>query len=381
MWMPILLLGCAASIRGDFEAARDAALADPPPLAADWSPDLEVQLSGEAVSTLLDAATDALPPLKTTQSIGPASVTPRLTVKHLALSPQKGADDLLLDVSAKGRIKWTAGPLNGSLPLSVDAVAAATVDTERRGEAWVATVRLTSVRSASVDIDGAIAGVKGLDERVQEWVDDALTELPPVELPPVGGSDLPLRGLRVVQAGDGLRLLAKTDANVDARVQRPRGMPSSGVRVALASEALIAVARTAAFQQGEVAYGIVGDPRSIAFTPTGFDLGLRLWRPVGRGWWRDYQVSGTATVAPRKVKLAASDVEQTAQSPGADMADVLAFLAEGLIVRTLEDALVAAVPATTQVVLGDTTVQVDVDSLGPGPGSAVVLQGALGATK
>lgn len=377
MILTIALWGCASTIRADFDAARDAALAGPPPLAADWSPDLEVQLAPDAVGDLLAALTDDVGTLKTTRTVGPASVTPRLTVDRLALKPQRGGDDLLLDVSLSGKVRWKAGPLDGKLPVQVDAVAATAVEATRQGDEWVPTLTLTRITDLTVDIDGAIAGVSGLDDEVQSWLDKALTEVPPLPLPPVGGDDLPLRALRVQQAGKGLRLLGKTEANVDGVVQRPQGMPSTGFRVALAEESLLALVRAEAFRQGPVGYDIVGEPRSLGFTDEGFELGLRLWRPVGAGWWRDYDVTGTATVKPRRIQLAAAEVQEGAKSKGAAFADPLAALGEGLILRTLEDALVAAVPATAEAKLGDTVLDVQLQGVAPGPGRAVVVQGSL----
>ena len=373
-----LLLACA-SIRPQFDAARAAALADPPPLRAAWEPDIELQLSSALVDELLDEAIAAQPALTTELTLGPAWAKPRLTVDEVVLRPSLGVDGLLLDVALDGHVRWGLGPADGRIPAEASATVVVGVDAVREGDHWLTTVKVNEVRSLDVDVAGESVGLGALDRRVRSWLDAALLEAPALPLTVVGGDGLPLRALRAEGAAKGLRLLAKSQTPVAVAVERPRGMPPEGFRLAVAEEALLALARAESFRHGAVGFDVVADPQQLSFTDGGFALGLRLWRPVGRGWWRDYDIDGTTKVLAKRVKLQATDVREGAKSKGAALADPLAALGEGVILRTLEDALDAAVPSTSEQALGGVEWVATVTDIAPGTQRTVVVSGTAAA--
>jgi len=375
----LTFLAACATIQPDFHAARKAALADPPPLGDPWSPDLELQLSAPVVEELLDEVIALQSPLKTELKLGPAWAKPRLSLGEATVRPGRQVKGLLLDVVLDGTVRWGLGPAEGKLPASAEAQIEVAFEAVRgAGNDWDAEVHVVKVHDLSVDVAGASVGLGQLGGDVRSWLSGALRELPPMPFAVVGGDGLPLRALRVVPAGRGVRLLAKTATPVDVTVQRPKGMPAGGFRLAVHEESLLALARAASFQNGAVGYQVVPEPRGLDFTDAGFDLDLRLWRPVGRGWWRDYDIAGTADVRAKRVKLEATEVEEAGKSKGAALADALAALGEGVILRILQDALNTAVPSTTEQTIGGIDLEAAITELGPGQGRSVVVSGTAG---
>jgi len=376
----LVLLAACASIRPEFDAARKAAMAQPPPLADPWRPDVELQLSAPLVEELLDEAVAHQRALKTELTLGPASATPRLTLDEVTVRRSRRVDGLLLDLDLDGRVKWSLGPADGRLPASASARVEVVVDAVREeGDRWATSVRIVSVHELDVEVAGASVGLAELDREVRGWLDTALVQAPPIPLSVVGGEGLPLRAVRATGAGRGIRILGKSTAPLDVAVDRPRGMPDGGFRLAVHEESLLALARRASFENGAVGYQVVPEPSRLAFTPGGFELGLRLWRPVGRGWWRDYDVVGTTDVRRDRVHLEATEVTEAGNSKGAALADALAALGEGLILRTLADALNAAVPATVEQTVGGVDLVASVAEVGPGDGRTVVVDGVAEA--
>ena len=93
-------------------------------------------------------------------------------------------------------------------------------------------------------------------------------------------------------------------------------------------------------------FDIVPEPTHLTIEGDTFELGLRLWRVSGRGWWRDYTISGTVEAGTKRVLLAPVSVTKDAASPGAALVDPLAFLGQGVILRTIESALNTSMPAS-----------------------------------
>jgi hypothetical protein len=112
----------------------------------------------------------------------------------------------------------------------------------------------------------------------------------------------------------------------------------------VSQDSLLDLARAAAFRYGAVSHDIVVEPTALSITGDAFDLGLRLWKPVGKGWWRDYTVHGTVKKAARGVKLSPETVVEGEKSRGAALADPLSALAEGYILKVLEDSVATSLP-------------------------------------
>ena len=125
-----------------------------------------------------------------------------------------------------------------------------------------------------------------------------------------------------------------------------------------------------------LSHDVVADPRALDIKRGAFELQLRLWRIKGRGWWRDYTVSGSFTHENGRVVLEPKDVRQTGQSPGAVLVDPLAALAEGHILDGMARALQTSVPTTSSQDVGGAPMTVRIDTAW-GAGALVSLKGTL----
>jgi len=87
-----------------------------------------------------------------------------------------------------------------------------------------------------------------------------------------------------------------TDTPDPQAVREPDQVPGNGWRLDLATDSLLDLARIASFRAEPLPRQIVAEPTSLYVDGRSFTLGLRLWRVKGRGWWRDYSVTGTLAV-------------------------------------------------------------------------------------
>lgn len=367
----VLLGGCGSSIQPLYDAARDAALVDPGPPPASWTPDAVVQLSGPVVEDVLQAATRGRGPLSTTLALGPAQVVPEVRLKSLRVVPSRPCEGgcVGLDAVFDGSIAWTAGPLKGTTPFSahgaLDAVFALTED----GDAFVVTAVPRKLRDLEIEIADLDATIKGLKRSIRTLIEtEALSRVPPQTLIRFPRSDLPIRAGRIASEGTGARLELLTDVPVPGTATAGAA-PTEGFVLSLAEGTLLGLARAEAFRHGPVAYGVVPEPTALRFTDDGFTLGLRLWRLEGVGWWRDYTITGTAEIRGGRLRLAPTDVVEGEKSKGATLADPLAALAEGLILKAIEDAVNTSLPLAGEPSIGKQAAAVTLERLEPAAGT------------
>ena len=109
------------------------------------------------------------------------------------------------------------------------------------------------------------------------------------------------------------------------------------------------------------------------------ELGLRLWRTSGKGWWRDYTVSGPVTLTKSRIKLKAEDVREDGKSKGAVLADPLAALGEGIILRAIENSVAAAIPTSQAATSRGIKTTVTVTDLSGATDGVLTLRGTLTA--
>jgi hypothetical protein len=369
------LLACVASILPEYESAKSAALADPGSAPASWSPDVVVQVAGPVVEDVLRAAIRAPGPLRTELRVGPVTVTPEVRLKTVRIVPARPCDGgcVGLDASFEGEIAWAAGPVKGTAPVSASGAVDAGFDVVRDGDDLVVRAIPRHLRDLSVEVAGQDAAIQ---RAARAWIEaEALTRLPPVTVARFARGGLPVRVARVAAAGDGVTIEALTDAPTTGSATAGP-VPADGFAATLSQPTLLALAREAAFRQGTVGYGVVPEPTSLALGADGFTLGLRLWRIEGRTWWRDYVVTGTARVVDGRLKLAPTDVAEGEKSPGAALADPLAALGEGLILRTVEDAVQTSIPLRGQEKIGAAPVSVRLTGLAPA-GDAIRVTGSV----
>lgn len=351
--------GCTPDVRGLYEAERVEALTLATERPARWSPDMIVRIAGPdleaAVGTAIKAAVADPAPLRLPLPLGmTAELKPRLTVDRAVLRGSDACPACVgFDAQLSGKAVWNVGPASGSFPFEVaaDGVFAVEVSAEREVRA-----RPRSIGSVRVKI----ADYGNLRTNPSGEIQDALRamlskEMPRIALVDLGDVPVPIRDLRLRtlgSAGDG-------GVSIELLTDVPGARPAvdgdplpSGVRVAISESALTGLARRAAFEQGELAMSVAADPRSLSVEGTRFTMGLRLWRLVGRGWWRDYTVTGELAIVGGKLKLSPEGVTETGHSPGAGLVDPLAALFQGKVLEAISDAFARSLPASRAEDLG-----------------------------
>jgi hypothetical protein len=359
-------------------------LAEPRAPGQSWTADVVVQLSPPLLDQLIGAFLTE--PLQASLAEGALTLTQR--VRSLDVHAARGCASCVgLDLTLSGRARWLQGtPLAGAAPVEVTLAADGVVEARRAGDAWTATLALQRVRDVAVTVEGRrvvpgdLLGGLDLDRSVRAWLREELPRaVPPIPLATFESDELPLLALRAVPDGDGLRIEARSDTLSDAGAALVGPPPAEGFRLGVAAETALALARAQAFRGGEVGYGVVPEPTALQVDGDGFSLGLRLWRPVGRGWWRDYDVTGTLDVVKGKLRLAPDDVVEGERSPGAAAADPLAALFEGKILDAIGDAVQTPIPTRMGADVGESALTLTLTSI-TGADGTLVATGTSGVS-
>lgn len=366
--IPLLLphlLGCA-SIIPQYEAAMERALAAPPPTPTEWIPDAVLHLSDEAVNTIIQTAIEDYGTFSSTVDLKIATVTPDLGLVSMEISAGNNCDECLgIAMELDGALSWETMLGSGSTTLAATGSLDAKFDLSRdEQDNWIVSVQPQRFRWLDVTLGQVTAGVSGIGERVQDWIDrNLVAAVPPQQIMVIASEDLPLADLKIVPNDNSIQFQLLTQSAERGHVVVDGSRPESGWRMDLSPESLIALARAEAFKADPMTRGIVAEPTLLSMDGDAFQMGLRLWRTEGRGWWRDYLINGAIAVAEDEIRLTATSVEQVDKSAGAAAADPLAALAKGLILKYIEDAFETSIPAIqgegTQVVIASISANED----------------------
>ncbi len=372
----LFTLSCAPNVIELYARERDVALATASELPTNWSPDASLEISKAGLNLVMGAALKAevekeAPPIEIGLPLGrKASISPHLVVDKVSIAPSDACSPCVsLKGALLGKAPWNVDFVKGSFPFEVtaDAVLAFEVVDNREVR-----VRLKELKSVNVRVL-EIAGL-GLNpsNALETWVARRVLEkLPPVTVTTLDSASLPLRGVRLLTRSDVLRVELLTDVP-DSKPIPSRTSTAHDAEVVLSETALLGLARRAAFNKGTLTLDVAVDPRVLMVNEQGFTLGLRLWRLVGRGWWRDYTVTGSLLAEGGKVKLKTERVDEAGKSPGAGFVDPLAALLEGQITRVLEDALSQSLPGRRAEDLGGARIAAVVESVRGETGAMVV---------
>lgn len=340
----LLALGCPSPVSSDYEAAKTVALESVPDASGGWAPDAVLHLSHEMLSTLLSDVLANYGTLEDDIDAGLGELHPALTVNQVQLGT--GACDDCIGVTAQ-----LGGPLgvktrvgSTSVPLTVDATFDTELTVDRQGKDWRLLLQPRQLRELDVRVSGL--GVAGFaKESVRDWIDGAfLADVPPQEITTLDGDQLPVRSVKVVPRPKAVQVHILTAVAQGAPVPIVTTVPE-GWRLDVSPETLVGLAAAEAYRMGPQSRGIVPIPTSLVLDDDRFRLGLRLWRLSGRGWWRDYEVTGTVAVENAKFAFKPESAKKLKSSKGAALADPLAALGQGVILGAIEDALETTLPA------------------------------------
>ncbi len=372
----LALFACTPDIRGLYEEERTSALEVATERPRDWKPDVSLQIAGpdfeEAVGTALESAlTRARDPLVVPIGLGlEARLRPEFTVQEATVAGSTACPACLsFDAELTGRATWSLGPASGTIPLDVSAQGVFALEVAD-GNVVQATPRsVSSVRVKVKDVGGLKVNPS---KQIQAWMTDQLsTRIPKIRIVELDTSLLPLRDLRLRSEDGAVRI----EALSDVPGSRPLGAveaPAAGVRLAISETALVGLARRAAFQKGELTMDVYADPLEMNVEGSAFTLDLRIWRLVGRGWWRDYRIFGELSAKGGAIHLAPTRVEELGKSAGAGLVDPLAALFEGKILEAITQSVAQTLPATRAQDLGVVQLRAETTGVSGADGTLVV---------
>jgi hypothetical protein len=372
----LALFACTPDVRGLYESERTAALEVATERPRDWQPDVTLQIAGpdfeEAVSVALKAAlTRTQDPLVVPIGLGfEAKLKPVFTIEEAVLRTSDTCPSCLsFDAELNGKATWSLGPSSGTVPLDVSAQGVFALEVANGNVIQAVPRAITSVKVKVMDFNGLKVNPS---KQIQEWLTDQLSDrIPKIKIVELDTSLLPLRDLRLRSQAGAVRI----EALSDVPGARPVGnieVPTEGVRLAISETALIGLARRAAFQQGELTMDVYADPLEMNVEGTQFTLDLRLWRLVGRGWWRDYRIFGDLAVKGGAIQLVPSRVEELGKSPGAGLVDPLAALFEGQILQAITRSVAQTLPGARAQDLGVVQLRAETNLVSGREGTLVV---------
>jgi hypothetical protein len=349
MWTLIAaIFACTPDVTGAYAEERSRALAVASERVASFEPDLRIQIADadfeRAVFAAVRNAVTDVPPVRLQLPLGvSAELRPTVRVQRASVRSSDACPTCLgFETELDGTAAWSVGPASGSLKFGVGAEGVFTVEVEDGHLVRARPRNIGAIRVKVSEFEGLRINPS---DSLQDRLRALLTErLPQVALLDLDGAGLPIRDLRIRTGATGITVEALSNVPGALPVTGAEAL-EQGVRVSISETALLGLARRAAFDKGELTMQVYADPRALVVDGERFAMTLRLWRLVGRGWWRDYSVTGTLGLQDGKLRLAADDVVEVGRSPGAGLVDPLAAIFEGRVLQAIEDAVQQSLPA------------------------------------
>ena len=345
LFLPSLATGCA-SVIADYEAARDLAMTPADAAPDDWVPDATVQLSKPLLDDLMTQAMSPPPVFDDELDVGFAVLTPALTLETLKFAPSSSCVECLtVELNLGGDIAWDApiiGKSSAGVKVGGRIDAALSVSPAEGGFALAIEPR--DIHDVGVEIMGTRAAID-IGGPIVGWVESTVFgQIPQIPITEITSDMAPIRGLRVSSSGQAVRIDLLTGARAGGALPQVMPFPVDGFQVDVSTASLLAMAKAEAFKAGPMTRGILAEPTKLDFEGDQFAIGLRLWKTTGRGFWRDYEVTGTWKVEDGELTMAPDKVHDRGHSRGAALADPLVALGEGLIQRAIGNAMDTTMP-------------------------------------
>jgi len=356
MVFALLLLGCTPDVTHIYAAERVTALAVANDVPAGWKPDAALGIAApdlaKALRAVITRAVSEGKPIPMPLALGfTASLKPDLELRKITIAATSDcAACFAIQIAMEGHARWEAGPASGSVPISAAASAVIAVSV-RDGN--IIEARPRRVDSLRVDVP-ALGNLRvNASGPLQDWLRSLLVDrIAPVRVATLDTSALPIRDLRLSTTSDQLVIELLTDVP-GAVPLRALPTPAQGVEMVMSESVITGLARRAAFEAGTLQMDVAVDPRKLSVDGDAFVLDLRLWRLVGRGWYRDYRVNGELGVELRpngtpRLRLEAKTADETDASPGALLVDPIAALFQAKILDAIVNAMDRSLPAQTK---------------------------------
>ncbi len=363
----LLGTGCAKSVIPLYEAAREAALAKPGAVASNWKPDAVLTLSPGTLNPIVKALLQEHGTLTERIDLKVGTITPRLHVKKLTLGAAGDCSECIgVEAKLDGSVAWKTPIAKGKETAKANIAFDAMVEVVEEGGSFSVRMAPRNLRDVRVTVAGK--SLSYAEAPIEKWVDSKLLDsIPAQPIAKLGSSELPLRAVRAI-GGEGivLMLLTSSPSPKPLRVEVDELAALGDWQLVISTDSLTDLAAAAAFENGEVGYSVVPVPTAISFNDGDeFTLDLRLWRTKGKGWWRDYQVTGTTRITDKGLKLKPQSVSEAGQSKGANFVDPLAMIGEGVILKTIEQALTTTLPTDHGSKVGGVATSVVITDVSP----------------
>ena len=344
-----LFAGCAPKVRAAFTEARDAALAPPAPLSADWRPDLAITLSDELLARGLGAGLGS-GRLKESFNLGAIAASAELFLETLEVgAAASGCEGCIGARLALTGDLGTEGLVSLKMLANVRADLDIALSLVEDDDGFALLAKPVSVRSLQIILDGmGNRGARIPQDALQHAMTPVvLKAIPPITLARLGRIDLPVRAARLRPVEDGVELHLATGAPGSTDSVTPAPPPFTGLTAVIHTDTALALARAGAFAKGPVERNLWIEPTGLILVKDTFSLGLRVWKdsPLAR-WWREYEVDGDWTGGKGRVRLRPGGVTARARSASAGGVDPLRLANQAKLLARLEDALAAGLPTS-----------------------------------
>jgi hypothetical protein len=355
MWL-LFMLACMGTIRNAYDLERTTVLRSPDPVQPGWEGQVRVRLSDSALSRIARRAVSrgVLHWKETITFDAPlapkVSVIPSVQVSHLRvhLDPACAAC-LYLDVKMDGEGRVNAGPLSMSIPFHATLKATVSMQVLGVNDNWRVVGEIDSVEDIEIGLTPALSASIG---PLQTWLSHALSQMPPFVLGEVGGANLPIRAARLGTDGRALELELVTAIADAVPVDAAQERLAEDWELRLHPDTLTAMLRYAGHKKGGGKFGIVDVPTALQVDGDNFTLDIRLWRLVGSGWWRDFQITGSAQIEGDDLKLIPEHSQSVAKSRNAGWVDPIFALAQQKTLQGVANGVRLTLPASTDAALG-----------------------------
>jgi hypothetical protein len=350
-----LMSGCGSNkIAQEFEVARTRAVADPGPAADGWAADGALHMSPALVDDLMKVGIETYGAMSGSKDVrGPlgvrGNVEYEMAIRRLDVSGTNRCERcVVVTTRVGGDVNYQFGPVRGTTPVTVDVEVDVRFDVTPGSDSSFEVFMVTQeVRDVQVSVRNLGGGIRGVVEReLSAFGQEALlSRMQPISLGAFGGADFPIRALTVDGTEDGgatLQFLTRSPTPMPVGQTIPK--LRDGWQLDVSQSSLLGFAAKTSFELGELSHGVVVEPTALRITTGSFEMDLRLWKPGGTGWWRDYTVSGGVELEGAEMSLSARSVEETGQSPGAVLADPLAAIGETFILKAIQDGVNQSLP-------------------------------------
>lgn len=386
-----LTSGCGSNeIAQEFEAARTRATTDPGPAPEGWAADGALHMSPALVDDLMKMGIETYGAMDgNVEARGPlgvrGSVDYDMRVRRLGVAGTNRCERCVaVTTQVGGDVNYQFGPVRGSTPVTVDVEVDVRFDVtpgaDSSFEVFMVSQEVRDVRVSVRNLGGGIRGV--VEKELSVWGQEALlSRMQPISMGSFGGADFPIRALTVHGTEDGgatLQFLTRSPTPMPVGQTIPK--LRDGWQLDVSQSSLLGFAAKTSFELGELSHGVVVEPTRLRITTGSFEMDLRLWKPSGTGWWRDYTVSGEVELEGAEMTLSARSVEEVGQSPGAILADPLVAVGESFILKAIQDGVNQSLPLAHSSASSGFVADLGVRSIAAGA-DILTVRGTLGVRR